>query len=305
MKSEQTTEFAGQGGLMPSLLLTGQFWHHEFADLVNGLTVPTTVMRKEQLMNLRSWTMRFGLVLVCKERRGAITQELIDRVKSLVPETPVIALLGSWCEGESRSGSPLTGVTSIYWHQWQGEYCQLQQFVKKHQLTNSLFDLFPDGDQNAGCQHLFAISALTLVQYEMMAEAVAALGGSSIWLERSSWQAESTDAVTAVIVDSDSMTEDLSLRIQLAQSLVGSRPVICALGFPRKDEVAALRQRHGAIPVISKPFELNQLYHSIRQATGVELSRVPIAPEKPANAKPVATPQLDAGPASMPNQHQN
>jgi len=41
----------------------------------------------------------------------------IDRLRKLAPLARLIAILGSWCEGEPRSGHPLQGVIRIYWHQ--------------------------------------------------------------------------------------------------------------------------------------------------------------------------------------------
>ena len=32
--------------------------------------------------------------------------------------SPLLAILGSWCEGETRTGRPLPGVARTYWHQW-------------------------------------------------------------------------------------------------------------------------------------------------------------------------------------------
>ena len=41
----------------------------------------------------------------------------IDRLRSLAPLARLIVILGSWCEGEPRSGRPLPGVIRMYWHQ--------------------------------------------------------------------------------------------------------------------------------------------------------------------------------------------
>ncbi len=43
--------------------------------------------------------------------------EAVDRLRNLVPLARLIAILGSCCEGEPRSGHPLPGVIRMYWHQ--------------------------------------------------------------------------------------------------------------------------------------------------------------------------------------------
>lgn len=304
MSTSHTTTVKALGTGVQSLLLTGQFWHNEFADLVNGLTVPTTLMRTEQLLELREWNPQFGLILVCKERRGSIDQGLIEQLKTLAPGTPIVVLLGSWCEGESRSGTPLTGVTNIYWHQWQGDFIQLQSFVSGQHWPIALADATELLEAEPQQSQLFAISALTSIQYEMMAEAISALGGKSVWLEKTSWQAEPIDSVLAIIVDGDSRSESLSRRVALAQSLAPDRPVICTMGFPRKNEVQDLRAKFGVSQVVSKPFDLSQLYHAIRQSTGVELPCVPKAnPDLGGAIRPV-NPGLDTGTTSIRDQQQ-
>ena len=38
------------------------------------------------------------------------------------PLARIVGLLGSWCEGEVRSGRPWPGAMRIYWHQWPGRW---------------------------------------------------------------------------------------------------------------------------------------------------------------------------------------
>ena len=44
--------------------------------------------------------------------------ESIESIRQKMPYLPIVGLLGSWCEGEARSGNPPSGVTRVYWHQW-------------------------------------------------------------------------------------------------------------------------------------------------------------------------------------------
>ena len=39
-------------------------------------------------------------------------------MRRAAPLCRFVALAGSWCEGESRSGRPLPAVPRVYWHQW-------------------------------------------------------------------------------------------------------------------------------------------------------------------------------------------
>jgi CheY-like chemotaxis protein len=49
---------------------------------------------------------------------GQFSHQAVDRLRRLAPLTRVLGLMGSWCEGEMRTGSPWPGAVRTYWHQW-------------------------------------------------------------------------------------------------------------------------------------------------------------------------------------------
>ena len=51
---------------------------------------------------------------------GQFSCEAIDRIRTRAPLARLVGLLGSWCEGEVRSGQPWPGTIRIYAHQWPG-----------------------------------------------------------------------------------------------------------------------------------------------------------------------------------------
>jgi hypothetical protein len=57
-----------------------------------------------------------GIVLA-QSWPGQFSTPAINRLREVAPLARLIVVLGSWCEGEPRSGNPLPGVTRIYWHQ--------------------------------------------------------------------------------------------------------------------------------------------------------------------------------------------
>ena len=58
------------------------------------------------------------LILLVQSRRNEISQHQIEQLHRTAPLARLVGLLGSWCEGEVRSGEPWKGVQRIYWHQW-------------------------------------------------------------------------------------------------------------------------------------------------------------------------------------------
>jgi CheY-like chemotaxis protein len=60
------------------------------------------------------------LTVIVQSFPGEFSQEVIDRLRAASPVSRMIALLGSWCEGEMRSGQPWPTVIRLYWHQGLG-----------------------------------------------------------------------------------------------------------------------------------------------------------------------------------------
>jgi len=60
-------------------------------------------------------------LMICAVRPGRVDGELVGNFLRQEPLTRIIQLLGSWCEGEARSGRPVAGVKRVYWHQWRSQ----------------------------------------------------------------------------------------------------------------------------------------------------------------------------------------
>jgi len=58
------------------------------------------------------------VMVVAQAFPGQFSHQAIDRLRRLAPLARVLGLMGSWCEGEMRSGSPWPATVRTYWHQW-------------------------------------------------------------------------------------------------------------------------------------------------------------------------------------------
>ena len=58
------------------------------------------------------------VIVVAQARPGEFSHAGIERLRQSAPLARVVALLGSWCEGEVRSGKPWPAAVRTYWHQW-------------------------------------------------------------------------------------------------------------------------------------------------------------------------------------------
>lgn len=104
------------------ILLTGDFDQNEFARAIEEMTGAANVLRVGSLcsaaQSLATSETLVTLIVVAQSRPGQFSIAEIESLRRAAPITPIVALLGSWCEGEIRSGSPWPGVARIYWHQW-------------------------------------------------------------------------------------------------------------------------------------------------------------------------------------------
>jgi hypothetical protein len=54
------------------------------------------------------------LTIIAQSFPGEFSQQVVDRLREATPLSRMLALLGSWCEGEMRSGQPWPTVIRAY-----------------------------------------------------------------------------------------------------------------------------------------------------------------------------------------------
>ncbi len=84
------------------------------ADLAIVSCVPNVPAAAE---HLGATAAHCDLIVLCESRRGQFSAEAIDGLRRLAPLARIWRVLGSWHEGEPRSGHPPAGCVSTYWHQ--------------------------------------------------------------------------------------------------------------------------------------------------------------------------------------------
>jgi len=258
------------------VLLTGDFWHQDFQGIVSQFDVPATLVPIEKIESVSD--SKFDLVIIAQSRRNQFQSIDIDRVFEFFPNTPLVALLGSWCEGEVRSGQPIAGVVRIYWHQWSGRYERFISQLGQNGITDWHAPKTSSVADRIELQHstlnsnlyqrkleMIGISAWTQSNYEMLADAVQQFGWQSRWIERAFWDAESTNTVSAVCIDARSWSDDVKNRIKWIRSEFPLVPMVLVVSYPRASELDEI-EATGIGFVVSKPFELVDLKSALNNA---------------------------------------
>ncbi len=202
---------------------------------------------------------------------GQVSHQAVDRLRRLAPLGRVLGLLGSWCEGETRSGHPWPAAVRIYWHQWnvhvQRELQRLAQgqcpswglpvtATEEERLLQSAAHIPP---RRRG---LIAIHARLFVIEDWLSAACRLCGYSTVWL-RPAHDTHLKGAAAAIFAASDLHGEELE-QLRRLTKMLSPAPVIVLLDFPRiEDQRRALGA--GATTVLSKPLGIDDLFWQLER----------------------------------------
>jgi CheY-like chemotaxis protein len=105
-----------------NILLIGDLERHEFREARLAMDACGAVVETADVAAacavLDDEERAFDLIVLATAYPGQFSDEAVERLRRLSPLSRVVGLLGTWCEGEMRSGHPLPGAIRVYWHQW-------------------------------------------------------------------------------------------------------------------------------------------------------------------------------------------
>ncbi len=255
------------------ILWSGDYWHDDFKTLLSSINVPMTMTPIEKLTLFKDKDEQFDLVVLAQSRRNQFDSSVVEFLRDRFPGVPVVFVLGSWCEGETRSGEPIPGVIRVYWHQWMGQYAKFCQQLETSGIsdwhlptTSTVADRIEQAQPQRQPVHqsIIGVSAWTQSQFEMVADALKTLGYRTRWLERSVWDAQAFTLLSAICIDANSVTDDLVNRLSWLRTTYPGRPMVLILNFPRAQEVSKASDL-GVAEILSKPFELANLGAAIKR----------------------------------------
>ncbi|MEL7500520.1 MAG: hypothetical protein AAFN77_23210 [Planctomycetota bacterium] len=271
------------------VLLTGDYWHEDFRTILQEMSVAVTLQPIETLIAPETSEAdverpSVDLVLIAVSRPDQFPPETIEKLCQAFAPTSVICLLGSWCEGELRSGSPPPGIPRVYWHQWGGRFQRFQNaLANQGDCTWTLPRTANDADRilqetetlrdeikNASAKSdrvLIAVSALTAQSFEMVADAANCFDYLSEWIEYLSWEARRPENPSLICIDADSWSPECEKRVKALRDDYAGVPILLLLNYPRSEELAEARH-YGIEQIVSKPFRLGDLKIAIESSLG-------------------------------------
>jgi hypothetical protein len=256
----------------PAVLLIGNVGHHEFRDAVGWLRRSTGLATADTIDHAFDVTEGRGggwhTVIFAQARPGQFSARDVERVSRAWPLAHYVALLGSLCEGETRSGTPWPGVARVYWHQFlarceselrsgspPGSW-QLPRTASDAERTETMFAVAPD--PRSGLIAVFTPDALL---FDGLSLACRGVGYATVWCPNE--RRCSLRGAVAAIWDGTFQGRTDFGRLRRLPAQVAGVPVIALLAFPRHDQAREAR-KNGAAAIVSCPFMLPDLWNVIR-----------------------------------------
>ena len=260
------------------VLFVGDANHGEFAMALEWLrkqarlTVQPTV--QTALRGIQDEGEQPPAIVLGQARRGEHTAVELDLLLRAAPLANTIALVGSWCEGETRSGSPPAGWTRVYWHQFASRakvelfpgasldrtsspplYHPRTTTETERGLARSLRPL-------TSRQGVIAISTPYSVDYEATALVCRETGYQTHWCQG----AEVIDLadVDAVIWDRWGLQGEERTELARWRRRWPELPLVATIGFPRPQDYQLVAT--GLVQqIVGKPFVLAELLQALKE----------------------------------------
>ena len=202
------------------------------------------------------------VIIIAQSRPGLLPHSQIDKLRRTSPLAGIIALAGTWCEGEPRTGRPWSGVDRLYWYEFAAWW--------RRQLAARAAGRCPEWSQPAAGGLRISDCGLQVADTKPKGlaqvcaqnrETSAALAdvlhcaGYATFQQRMDVRRTTQFGATIGIWEGgqfgDRETESLNA---FCESLGADRaPVIAILDFPRRDRVDVALQC-GASAVLGKPW---------------------------------------------------
>jgi hypothetical protein len=243
---------------IPAVRLIGEVDHPDFREAV-GLLCSDARTAVEAPAEL---------IVVAQTRPDVLCSGELNQLRRAAPLAGLVALLGSWCEGETRTGRPWPGIQRLYWYEFPAWW--------HRQLQLRAANRCPDWARPSGQQlrqsepgrrrprsGLVVLRTPQRHNADALADALNQAGHSTAWQRHDRGPAQTRGAL-AGIWDGGQLSdaETASLAAFCAQMSRDNAPVVALLDFPRRDRVDRAYEA-GAAAVLGKPYLNSDLLATI------------------------------------------
>ena len=212
--------------------------------------------------------MRPELIVVAKSRPGEVSSAQLDGLRRMAPLARITGLLGSWCEGEPRSGRVWPGVYRSYWYHWPARIAKDLPDIATGRCpawglpvtsTDDEYILFSAGQPPTPHRGLVAIVTESTVTSEGLSDACRQAGYATVCIAPDQIESSVLEGPSLLISDCGPLDHNVLCDIQRLAARHHPAPVISLILHPRPEDIDRVRSA-GAAAVVAKPFMLDDLY---------------------------------------------
>ncbi len=224
----------------------------------------------------RDWMAAGGmpeLIVVATSRPGQWPAAGIRRMLHAAPLARLVALAGTWCEGEERSSSTWQGAEKVYWHQWSVRWnTELAAEISVMKEGGASSRLDSNAADKPVARPLVAIDTCQVGLAELLSKSLAGAGFSTVWLPRGPQHAPGLAGVSLLIWDDGYRVTGWRDRLSRAVDAMPAAQTVALVGFPRWEDVSEVVGRSVAA-VVSKPFLVTELVWQVRHLVHIRTDR--------------------------------
>ena len=245
-----------------SSILIGDSSRHEFRAATRVIHELTTTAEAGSidaaLQRIESDRLEPEFVILAQARPGEFPSDEIARLVRRLPLARIVQLLGSWCEGEVRTGAPWPSAIRAYCYDWVPRFVREVEALREGRCgTWALPCTVSDEDRLLASEILppdsgHGLIALAIRQPDMadiVAEACTARGYSTARVTRPDGDVR---GAAAAVWEGSASAGDVGYLASLKESL-NRVPIVALVDFPRAGDCARLAGA-GADCVVARPF---------------------------------------------------
>jgi CheY-like chemotaxis protein len=278
VRREKSSNEASAMPIDVPILFVGNAAHPEFAPIASWLALRNAQFADDVSTAIARIDAGFTptIIVVTQPWPGHASATQIESLRQAAPLARIASLLGTWIEGEARSGKPWPAIWRTYWHAWLPRFtAEIDRIATGEETIWPLPSTAGDEERllhvvsqdkatkpTASPTKRIAVISTNRETAEVLSDICRDRSWQSLWLK--SLPSELADNIDLAIFDSRNLHESEISQISNFKSRISNIPLIVLAGFPRIADVEALKSR-GVAAVVSKPFLNRELAWQVNQ----------------------------------------
>jgi CheY-like chemotaxis protein len=251
----------------PMVWLVGEADYPDFRIAIDLLHATANVIRFAGVAQAADAANRFerspDLIVFAASRPGMTRAHDVERLRRRVPLAGMVALVGSWCEGETRTGRPVPGVLRCYWYDfpnwWRRQLSLRAAGLCSDWAQPGTKDAYDPGTNDPrhvrnSSGGLIVLETTCWETGDVLADVLRASGYATAWIPPGGRGAIVRGTMAGIWEGRQLDEPEVSRLSEFCRRLAkDNAPAIALVDFPRRER-CEVAYRAGAAAVLGKPW---------------------------------------------------